>query len=87
MNLLVLDSRKNAMSDHAVATDSQEYIKANDIIDWNMKIWLSLFANYADSKQSGGKMFIKMQSKYKLAHNYEKMRELPLRLFLHFFLL
>ena len=52
-----------------------------------MKNWLSLFANYSDSKQSGGKMFIKMQSKYKLAHNYEKMRELPLRLFLQFFLL
>ena len=41
-----------------------------------MKNWLSLFANYSDSKQSGGKMFIKMQSKYKLGHNYEKMREL-----------
>ena len=74
MNLLVLDSRKNAMSDHAVATDSQEYIKANDIIDWNMKIWLSLFANYADSKQSGDKMFIKMQSKNKLLYNYDKIR-------------
>ena len=46
---------------------------------WNVKNWLSLFEIYTDSKQSGGKMFIKMQSKNKLTHNNEKMREFPLR--------
>ena len=53
---------------------------------WNVKNWLPLFEIYTDSKQSAGKMFIKMQSKNKLTHNNEKVREFPLRLFLQFFL-